>query len=209
MALEKIFGLAPPDLYCIGNVELLSGVGVGFCGSRNVSEKGMEVAADCASLLVEHDVIVISGYARGVDVAAHHAALANHGKTIVVLPEGISHFRVRRDLASVWDWDRVLVVSHFSPDAVWRSDRAMERNKLIVGLSRATFVVEAGERGGTLNAGLTALQMQRVLYVADYKTDDDSNAGNRILLGKGALRLGRNKDTGRPNIEKIIENIFG
>jgi DNA processing protein len=170
-ALLKLFGkLLPPDIWVMGNLELLKAKGVGFCGSRKASERGLQVAADCARQLSKAQVTVISGYAPGVDMASHEAALANGGRTVIVLPEGISHFRIKKAIKELWDWHRVLVVSQFQPNAIWRADRAMERNSVIVALSSAVIVLEARDQGGTLNAGYSALQMGKPLYYHFCKT---------------------------------------
>ena len=62
-------GLLPPDIWFIGNADILELKGVGFCGSRNASETGLSIAADCAKQLSEQNLTVISGYAAGVDMA--------------------------------------------------------------------------------------------------------------------------------------------
>jgi len=206
--LAGIFGsLAPPDLWLMGNSTLLQAKSVGFCGSRHASERGLEVAADCARQLSHAGAVVVSGYAPGVDMASHEAALANQGKTIVVLAEGIDHFRVKKAVKAIWDWDRVLVLSQFSREAVWRADRAMERNKVIVALSDAVIVLEAREQGGTLNAGYNALDMGKPLYVAMYDEMNGSREGNQRLLRDGGRPLLRNRTTSQAQMRDIFANV--
>jgi DNA processing protein len=194
-----------PVLSTLGNLGLLDTPGLGFCGSRKASDKGIAVTVDCAEQAVQAGFTVISGYAAGVDFAAHRTALAHGGGTIMVLAEGLSRFRIRTDLRAVWDWDRVLVISQFVPEAVWKAYRAMERNDVIIALSRALIVVEAGETGGTLAAGLRALQVGRPLFVAEYDNIETVAPGNAQLLGKGASRLRRSKDTGRADVAELTE----
>ena len=196
-------GRKAPVLSARGNLDLLGKPGLGFCGSRKASDKGIAVTADCAEQAVKAGFTVISGAAAGVDVAAHRTALACGGSTILVLAEGIDHFRVRKELRADWDWDRVLVVSQFVPNAVWQAYRAMERNKLIIALSRAMIVIEAGATGGTLDAGLQTLAVGKPLFVADYENLDVVAPGNADLLGRGAARLRRNRDSGRANLDGL------
>lgn len=204
--LRRIYGqLALPQLRYSGNIELLSMNSVGFCGSRRASDLGLEVTSKLSSLLAMRNIVVTSGYAKGVDTRAHYAALEVGGSTIIVLPEGISSFRVKRELASVWDDARVLVISQFPDDAVWRADRAMERNKIIVGMSSATVVIEAGSTGGTLDAGMSALRFGLPLFVASYADSTETNEGNKMLVRAGGRILGRNRETLEPNVDKIIE----
>jgi len=147
---------------------------------------------------------VVSGNAAGIDLAAHSTALASGGSTILVIPEGIRRFRVRKEMRDVWDWTRVLVVSQFEPDAPWSVFRAMERNELIIGLSRAMVVVEAGETGGTVSAGRAALKAGKPLYVAVYENMPVNAPGNDLLLGMGGKRLTKSRASGRAKLDVLF-----
>ena len=195
---------APPLLFYLGNFSLLSKPGVGFCGSRDASEKGIEVARDCAQQLAENDVVVISGNARGVDQTAHYAALEAGGSTILVIPEGLLGFRVKKALEPVWDWNRVLVLSQFLPGAKWTVSNAMQRNKTIVGLSHVMILIEARETGGSIDAGWSALKMGRSLYAPVYEGMPEAAVGNRILLEEGAKPLKKSRSTRRANLSSLL-----
>lgn len=189
----------PEGFVAAGNLALLDGFLVGICGSRKASERGLKVAEDACRELALRGVTVVSGYAAGVDETAHLAALTVGGATICVLAEGLSHFRIKKTLANKWDWSRVLVLSQFGLRSIWQASRAMQRNKTIVGLSRATIVVEARDRGGTLDAGLTALRLKKPLFVADFSESGTESAGNTLLLREGATPFRRSRTTGGPS----------
>lgn len=197
----------PPTLYFAGNLALLSRMGVGVCGSRKSSDKGIETVRDCADQIAREGGPVVSGNAAGIDVAAHRAALEAGGSTILVLPEGIHHFRVRKDLRDVWDWNRVLVVSQFEPEASWSVFRAMDRNRLIIALSRAMIVVEAGESGGTVSAGLSTLKAGKPLYVAVYENMPEKAPGNARLLQLGGKQVFKGRSTGRAKMADLLTDI--
>ena len=180
---------SPPCLSAMGNLGLLEKPSIGFCGSRKVSPLGLEATYNMAKNAAENGLVVVSGNAKGVDSAAHFSGLENGGDTILVLPEGMDNFRIRSELREVWDWQRTLVISQFEPNARWQGWRAMQRNKLVVALSDAVIVVEAGEKGGTLDAGNVALKMGRTLFVADYETVPAEAVGNSVLLSKGGEKL--------------------
>jgi DNA processing protein len=201
--IEVLGKRAPATLYCQGNLSLLDLPGVGFCGSRKATEKGLATAGDCSAQAAKHGVVVVSGNAGGVDICAHHEALHSGGKTIIVLPEGIEHFRVKKALSDVWDWERVLVVSQFEPKVPWRVYNAMARNKIILGLSKAMIVIEAGEKGGTLDAGRSTLDANLPLFVVQYEQVVPEAAGNQILLSLGGISLNRSRTTHRANMEKV------
>jgi DNA processing protein len=195
-------------LYFAGNLSLLGFPAIGFCGSRKSSEKGMEAVRDCCEQAAQNGIVVVSGNAKGIDFSAHYTALASGGCTILVLPEGIQGFRVRKDLRSVWDWNRALIVSQFAPDAPWTVFHAMERNDLIIGLSRAMVVVEAGDTGGTLSAGKATLKAGKPLYVAVYENMPENAPGNDILLKIGGKRLSKSRASGRAKLAGLFAEVF-
>lgn len=197
----------PTVLSCIGNLNLLHKLKVGFSGSRKASEKGLWIANDCACQLAEKDICVVSGYASGVDLTAHRAALQHGGSTIIVLPEGIDAFHVKEEIRNDWDWNRVLVVSEFMPHDSWMASRAMRRNNTIIALSDAMFVVEAGDTGGSLDAGLKTINMGKSLFVPLYAQLPDTAKGNPILLSKGAQPMKQKRLTARVNIEGIVSSL--
>lgn len=197
-------GDAPLFLMIMGNISLLEVKGVGFCGSRKASEQGIGAALDLASQLGERGINVVSGYAAGVDTAVHLAALRSGGTTTIVLPLGISHFRLKNDLQAPWDWERVVVVSEFPARLPWQARNAMKRNATICALSDALVVVEAGSTGGTLAAGNTGIELGLPVFAIQYEEMDRIAPGNTKLMGKGAHALGRDRNTGRANIDKML-----
>ena len=84
-----------------GNTGLLKKDGIFFCGSRKFSEKGLEIARQCAIGAVNNGVCAISGNASGVNLNVYGATLENGGWSIFVLAEGINNFRIKRALADV------------------------------------------------------------------------------------------------------------
>jgi DNA processing protein len=191
----------------MGNTALWKEKSVGFCGSRKASERGLEVAADCARQLSAAGAVVVSGYAPGVDMASHEGALKAGGRTIIVLPEGIDHFRIKKTVKDIWDWNRVLVVSQFPRSAIWRADRAMERNNVIVGISDAVVVIEAREQGGTLHAGFSALRMGKPLFVALYDEMNGSREGNQRLIAEGGKPLLRSRATSQAQMRDLFADV--
>jgi DNA processing protein len=175
----------PPLLFYRGPSEMLQMAGIGVCGSRSASEEGLRAAAACGEITSRLGLAAVSGYARGVDMATHISALRSGGSTVIVLPEGIQHFRVKRgDFADAWDSKRALVVSQFAPNRPWSAGSAMARNAAIIGLSLALVVVEAGEKGGTLAAGIKALSLNKRVIALEFA---EIPRGNVALLRRGAI----------------------
>lgn len=203
---ELLNGQSPKTLSFLGNASLLNKNAIGFCGSRKASNKGLYVAEDCAMQAVANDIVVVSGNATGVDTMAHLTSLKNGGETIFVLPEGINNFKIKKELEKYWDWDRVLVVSQFAPDDSWQVFRAMNRNKLIIALSKAMIVIEASEKGGTIKAGQDTIKLNLPLYVVEYNEKIYSK-GNEILMNKGGRKLQKSPQEDRANMKEIFESV--
>ena len=195
---------SPTILSYIGNVELLKLKKIAFSGSRKVSDKGTTIAKDCVEQLVLEDCVIVSGYAKGVDMITHYTALQNKGNTIIILPEGINFFSIKSDLKAVWDWDRVLVISEFKPTEKWMASRAMKRNETIIGMSDIVVVIEAGDTGGSLDAGEKTLSYRKPLFVPQYAVVPESALGNSILLRKGAFPIKMSKETSKANLAKMF-----
>lgn len=195
---------SPPLLFYIGNLEILARKSVGFCGSREATSKARQIAAFIADFLVVQGVNVVSGYARGIDIESHLAALKRGGCTTAVLPYGIARFSVRNEIKEFSHSERVLFLSQFPPRMPWRVSAAMERNKVICALSDAVIVVQARMSGGTLDAGRQALALNRPLFVVDYGSRSRQSAGNSILLREGGKPLRKAKKTGKPNLTPLL-----
>ncbi|MBW2615291.1 MAG: DNA-protecting protein DprA, partial [Deltaproteobacteria bacterium] len=144
---------APALLFAKGDLSLLKKPSLGFCGARKASEKGLKTAWDCADQMARMGANIISGYASGVDMTCHKAALEAGGSTTIVLAEGILNFGVKKDLRNIFDESRVLVLSEFLPGVPWSVRNAMQRNFTICALSHVMILIEAQKRGGSINAG--------------------------------------------------------
>ena len=174
-----------PILFYRGNIDLIDKAGIGMSGSRAVTTVGMKAANTCGFEVSRRGLVVVSGYAKGVDSETHLSALRSGGSTVIVLAEGIDHFRVKKDFAEHFDPERTLVISQFAPAQPWSAYAAMARNAVIFGLGLALVIIEAGEKGGTLAAGQAALKLGRPVFVLDF--GDATPPGNRKLIEEGSI----------------------
>ena len=203
--IEKILQLnAPPVLFIQGNQSLFNEPGVGFCGSRKASDKGLAITGRCALQLAREGICVVSGYAHGVDMAAHKAAMENGGTTIFVLVEGILRFQRKRDVANLLSAGNHLIVSQFPPHLTWSGRNAMKRNSTIIGLSDAMILVESGLTGGTFAAGEETLKRKRPLFVIDFAEPGPSAEANPYFIKQGGMPVRGNRE-GIPSLDKVRE----
>ena len=185
-----------PILFVKGKRKYLNLDSVAVVGSRNVSDKGIDITKKLASGLVRLGINVVSGYAKGVDSAAHLGALEAEGTTTVVLPYGIKELHQKKAFKE-FNWKRdVLAVSQFDPSMKWLARNAMVRNKLVCALSKAVVVIESGperdkqgKMSGTFNTAKTALKMGLPLFVLDPSYLDNPPQGNIALIDLGGYNL--------------------
>jgi len=179
-----------PWLTVLGDASVLSAPAVGVVGSRQATGRRVEITADMVRGLVSRGMVIVSGGARGIDTAAHRAALDHGGRTIVVLAQGLGTFPVPSHWWPLIERGQLIVVSEFSPADGWDSHRALQRNSTIVRLSVALLVIQAGEMSGTLNAGRSALRLKRPLFVVTHPNSNfERFAGNDRLIAAGGVPL--------------------
>ncbi|MCX6558279.1 MAG: DNA-processing protein DprA [Candidatus Aminicenantes bacterium] len=182
----------PALFYAWGNLAILSRPAVAVVGMREAGKSELDAAAALARELASHGVNVISGYAGGIDGAAHLAALRAGGTTCIVLAEGIDHFQVKPAFKDLLHADNTLVISQFPPDAPWAAYMAMTRNKLIGALSGAMVVIASGpersvknKSSGTFNAAVSSMKMGIPVFIAVSSFFSAAPAGNSQLIAKG------------------------
>lgn len=191
--LQRMGDSAPPLLYCRGYIELLQSSGISIVGARNASQQSLTLTGRIAAKLADNGMNVISGYAKGIDTAAHVGALRAGGTTTAVLSSGIFDFTVKREFGGI-EWKKnTLAISQFQPNEKWSARNAMTRNKLVCALSKAIIVIEAGDErdeqgrmSGTFDAGKTALIMGVPTFVIDPSVLANMPRGNAKLIELGA-----------------------
>lgn len=193
----------PPLLYVAGRITPEDDHAVAIVGSRDASQRGLQIARGMAKRLSQQGITIVSGYARGIDTAAHLGALeAEEGRTFMVLSEGILHFKLRGDAfeSKAFLADRGAILSEQFPTVRWAVGGAMARNRIVVGLSKAILVVECGEKSGTMNTAKVARAMNKPLFVLDYK--EHPPPGNRKLLREGAIPIPSYR-----NLDRVYEQV--
>ena len=177
----------PPGVYVAGNRALLNEPAVAMVGSRKASHYGIEMAEALAFDLAKQGWVIVSGFAQGIDTAAHRGALAAGGKTIAVLGCGlaINYPKPNRELRLRLEREG-LVVSEFEPNAPPYPAHFPQRNRLIAGLSVALVVVEARDRSGSLITARLALESGIEVGVVPGPVTAGTHAGCHALLKDGA-----------------------
>ena len=184
---------APPMLWVIGNAALLSKPQIALVGARNASSLGGRMARALATDLAKSGFVITSGMARGVDTAAHLAALK--AGTVAVLGGGVDvlypaeNSRLAEDIVANGG-----VRLSEQPMALQPQARHFPaRNRIISGLCRAVIVVEAAAKSGSLITARTALDQGREVMAVPGHPFDARASGCNMLIRDGA-RLVRGID---------------
>ncbi len=181
---------APSLLFARGALELLRHPPLAaVVGARDADSGALEAAGDIAKAVVMEGLTVVSGFARGIDTAAHIGALEAGGYTVMVLSCGLEKAQYRGNLADYLDLERCLFLSQFHPDEGWKNSYGIIRNHLIVGLSRAVIVVEAESGSGSIQTGHAALKAGVPLLVFSGNALDRIPEGNTELIAGGGIEF--------------------
>jgi DNA processing protein len=176
----------PPALWYRGTIDAFDAPAVAIVGSRAASAVALETAAQLAADLAARGVVVVSGLARGVDSAAHRAALAA-GRTIAVLGSGLDRIYPREHAALAREIAQDgLVVSEYPPGTPPLAFHFPMRNRLISGLSRAVVVIEASAQSGSLITAACALEQGREVMAVPGNVLSGRNRGAHALIRDGA-----------------------
>lgn len=156
----------PPFLFYLGEIREDDARSVAVVGTRRPSEKGLERAARMSRLLAEQGVTVISGMARGIDTAAHRAALAAGARTIAVFGTGITRCypAENRGLAEEIAASGALV-SQFWPTRPPGRDTFPRRNVVTSGISQGTVVIEASSTSGAKMQARLAIEHGKKVFL--------------------------------------------
>nr|WP_325168804.1 DNA-processing protein DprA [Paracoccus caeni] len=184
-ALRQIDG-APPILWLRGDPAFLSLAPIAVIGARNASSLGLRMARGMAAALGEAGQTVVAGLARGIDTAAHNAALQTG--TVAVMAGGIDVIYPSENIVlAAQIAERGALVSEQPPGTEPQARHFPTRNRIISGLSQAVVVIEAAHRSGSLITARNALDQGREVMAVPGHPMDARAAGCNMLIRDGAL----------------------
>lgn len=191
-ALRGIDG-APPVLWVRGDPKWLSQNPIAVIGARNASSLGMRMARGMSAGLGEAGCTVVAGLARGIDTAAHNAALPTG--TVAVLAGGVDViYPAENVILAAQIAERGALVSEQPPGTEPAARHFPTRNRIISGLSRAVVVIEAAHRSGTLITAKNALDQGREVMAVPGHPMDARAAGCNLLIRDGAVLVRNSTD---------------
>lgn len=183
---------APVTFFFRGNADLDAPMILSIVGTRHATPHGRELCRKIVADLAQRfpALVIVSGLAYGIDIAAHKAALAVKLPTIAVLGHGLLtvypslHAGVARDLL-----ENGGLLTDFSSSTLPERNNFIRRNRIIAGISDATLIIESGIRGGALITADISASYNRDVMAVPGRPDDEWSAGCNALIrcNKAAL----------------------
>lgn len=189
--LKDIFN-PPAVLYCRGDISCLENdFSISIVGTRHPSDYSIRFTNALAKELARFGVVIVSGFAVGIDIAASMSAVKSGGKTVAVLGCGLDHNYPKENFAYRSEIEKNgLFISEYHPKMGGNSVSFPSRNRILSGLSLGTIVIEAAEKSGALiTANLALGQGKDVFAVAPHDLFDKRYGGNVRLIRDGAVCL--------------------
>ncbi len=181
----------PPGLlFAQGTIEQTDELAVAIVGTRHATRYGLKAAEQLAKGLALAGLTIVSGLARGIDAAAHQAALDVGGRTIAVLGGGLlkmyppEHKGLAAEICKSG-----AVISESLPEQAPRSGSFPRRNRIVTGLSLGVIVVEAADRSGALISARLASEQGREVFAVPGRMDDRMSKGTNSLIRDGATMV--------------------
>ncbi|MBE6868601.1 MAG: DNA-protecting protein DprA [Ruminococcus albus] len=180
----------PLVLYCLGDREVLKErSSLTIVGSREATPYSIDVAKYFARTKARDGHTIISGFARGIDSAAHTGAIEAEGTTVAVLGCGIDYDYPKNSADPKNSIaQKGAVISEYPPLESPAKEYFTIRNRLIAGLSKAVLVVQAGVHSGSINTASHAISQGKDVYcIPPANIFNDIYKGQSVLLRDGAI----------------------
>ena len=180
----------PPFVFYRGDLDENADTrSIAVVGTREPSERGLEKAWRIAEQLVARGVTVTSGLAKGIDTAAHKAALDAGGRTISVFGTGITNVSPsgNRDLAERIVDEGGLLISQFFPSAAGAHWTFGKRNEVTSGISQGTVVIEASKTSGAKMQARLAYEHGKNVFLIKSLVESQDWAQSMVEDGKAVL----------------------
>lgn len=180
----------PLVLFAIGNAEIMKSHSIAVVGTRRPTPYGMAATERLSGDLAKSGLTIVSGMARGIDTAAHHAALNSGGKTIAVLGCGVDvlypadNRKLYDDIAH-----KGLLLSEFPMGAPAFPQNFPIRNRIVSGLSLGVVIVEGAQHSGSAITAKLAMDQGREVFAVPGNITSKMSWGPNLLIKDGGAKL--------------------
>jgi len=187
---------SPILLFKDGNINLNNDKIISIVGTRNMSSYGRDFCNNLIEDLAEYNPIIVSGFAYGVDICAHKAAVKNNLQTIAVLAHGFEQIypKVHKKYINQLNENGGFLTEFWSEEAPLR-ENFLKRNRIVAGISKATIIIESAVKGGSLVTADIANSYDKDVFAVPGRTTDIYSKGcNNLIKNNLANVLTSSKD---------------
>ncbi|WP_196895377.1 DNA-processing protein DprA [Aureivirga marina] len=174
---------SPILLFKDGNFEVNNRKTLSIVGTRNMTSNGKYFCQELIEVIAEYNPIIISGFAYGVDICAHIAAMENNLETIAVLAHGFGHIypKVHKKYIEKMNQNGGFLTD-FWFEKMPQREFFLSRNRIIAGISDAVLVIESAQKGGSLATAEIANSYQKDVYAVPGRVTDKFSVGCNNLI---------------------------
>jgi DNA processing protein len=186
----KNCGDSPILLYTKGNADLNSHYIISIVGTRNATEYGKQLCKQLIEELQQYNVLIVSGLALGIDVAAHKESLKFNVPTVGVLAHGLDRIYPNQNrLIAEKMLENGGLLTEYPSGTVPDRENFPQRNRIVAGIADATIVVEASIKGGALITAEIANSYNRDVFAFPGRVGDDFSEGCNFLIRNNKAAL--------------------
>lgn len=181
---------SPILIFKDGNIDFSNRKIISIVGTRNISSYGRTFCNQLIDELKEYNPIIVSGFAYGVDICAHKAAIQNNLQTIAVLAHGFEQIypKVHKKYIHQVNENGGFLTEFWSEEQPLR-ENFLKRNRIVAGISKATIIIESAEKGGSLVTADIANSYNRDVFAVPGRTTDIYSKGCNNLIKNNKAHL--------------------
>ena len=182
----------PAVLFVRGELKQCDDTSIAVVGTRRATSYGRQITEELVASLAANSITIVSGLAKGIDTAAHRAALDARGRTLAVFACGLDivyppeNVKLAREIM-----ESGALISEYPLGTKPKAEHFPQRNRILSGLSRGVLVVESGESSGALITANFALEQNREVFAVPGSILSPMSKGPNRLIQEGA-KLVRN-----------------
>ncbi len=181
---------APILLFKKGKINLNNQPIISIVGTRKITSYGRSFCEKLINELKEYNPIIVSGFAYGVDICAHKAALKSKLQTIGVIAHGFEEMYPKLHKKYVNEvCENGGFITDFWHNNVLIKENFLKRNRIIAGLSEATIIIESADRGGSLVTADIANSYNRDVFAVPGRTSDNFSKGCNDLIKRNKAAI--------------------
>jgi DNA processing protein len=207
--LKKIYD-PPLVLYVMGEFVEKDKYSIGVVGTRMPTNYGKIQTEKIVNDLVEQNITIVSGLARGIDSIAHSSALKNNGRTIAIIGSGLDVIYPAENKKLFNEIkEKGVIISEFNLGTIPNAENFPKRNRIISGLTLGTLVIETAITGGAMQTARLALDQNREVFAIPGNLGIKQSEGTNMLIQRGEAELIKSAEDILTELELKLKPVLG